>query len=90
MSAPDGTLAYATGQVRLNAAALDGIARKTDGYARLRSVIQHELAHVAGLDHVSDPTQLMTGTTSGEITDFAAGDVRGLAMLGTGKCRPGL
>lgn len=90
MSAADETLAYTTGQVRLNAAALDGISRKADGYARIKSVIQHELAHVVGLDHVSDPTQLMTATTSGEITKFAAGDLTGLAMLGTGKCRPGL
>ncbi|ACL42031.1 hypothetical protein Achl_4080 (plasmid) [Pseudarthrobacter chlorophenolicus A6] len=82
--------AYVTGQVRLNAAALGTISQGPDGHTRLRAVVQHELAHVVGLDHVPDPAQLMAARMSGRITDFAAGDLTGLAVLGKGKCRPAL
>lgn len=49
----------------------------------------HELANVVGLDHVDDPTQLMNpeGTN---VTEFAAGDLAGLARLGGGQCVPEL
>lgn len=49
----------------------------------------HELAHVVGLDHVDDPTQLMYAENSGQL-DFGAGDRAGLALLGTGECVPRL
>ncbi|MET4144272.1 matrixin family metalloprotease [Arthrobacter sp. UYCo732] len=81
---------YVTGQVRLNAAALAKIGRGYHGQDRLKAVVQHELAHVIGLDHVPDSTQLMAATMTEESTDFGAGDLAGLAILGTGKCRPDL
>lgn len=49
----------------------------------------HELAHVVGLDHVDDPTQLMNPEGTG-VTEFAAGDLAGLAVLGGGQCVPEL
>lgn len=79
---------YVTGQVRLNAAALNTMAQGPDGYATVTAAIKHETAHVVGLDHVADPTQLMAPRISDEVHDFAAGDLTGLALLGTGKCRP--
>ena len=42
-----------------------------------------------GLDHVDDPTQLMHAENSG-LTGFAAGDLAGLALLGSGPCVPEL
>lgn len=84
----DQNAAYVTGQVRLNAAALGTLSRQLDGHRTVTAVVKHELAHVVGLDHVPDPTQLMAATMTDRLVDFADGDLTGLALLGTGKCRP--
>lgn len=80
---------YVTGQVRLNADALSDVPKGAAGRNQVRAVIEHELGHVLGLDHVDDPSQLMAAQVSGRITHYAPGDLEGLAILGTGKCRPG-
>lgn len=81
---------YVTGEVQLNAASLAETMGERGGPERVRSVIQHELAHVVGLGHIDDPAQLMTETTSDDVTDFGAGDRTGLARLGAGECVPEL
>jgi hypothetical protein len=80
---------YVTGQVQLDAPALTETLAFPDGPALVRAIIMHELAHVVGLDHVNDPTQLMYEENTGQL-DFGAGDRAGLALLGTGKCVPRL
>ncbi|MGH9150215.1 MAG: matrixin family metalloprotease, partial [Acidimicrobiales bacterium] len=48
-------------------------------------VILHELAHIVGLGHASDPAQLMYPETADQTTrpaNFAAGDRAGLRWLG--------
>jgi hypothetical protein len=80
---------YVSGQVLLDAPGLTETLAFPDGAALVRAVIMHELAHVVGLDHVNDPTQLMFEENSGQL-DFAAGDRAGLALLGTGECVPRL
>lgn len=45
----------------------------------------HEIAHVVGLSHVDEPTELMAATNSGQI-DFGPGDREGLARLGSLPC----
>jgi len=83
-------LVLAAGQVRLDAPDLaDIVASRPHGAAEVRAIIMHELGHVLGLDHVKDPTQLMYAENMG-VTDFAAGDRAGLALLGTGTCVPQL
>jgi len=47
----------------------------------------HEFAHLAGLDHVKDPTQLMY-PYSGGARLFGAGDLAGLRRLATPGCAP--
>jgi hypothetical protein len=81
---------YVTGQVRLNAAALGAMSQSPAGAARVTAAVKHELAHVVGLNHVADPTQLMAATMSDRVQDFAAGDLTGLARLGNARCRPGI
>jgi hypothetical protein len=87
-AADDGVLVYVTGSVWLDAAAMDDllVAGRRES---ARAVVEHEIGHVLGLDHVSDATQLMseTGGTGAGPSD---GDRRGLAVLGRGVCRPDL
>lgn len=52
--------------------------------AAIRGVVLHELAHVVGLAHVADPSQLMHELGRG--TDFQPGDLAGLSQLGVGPC----
>jgi hypothetical protein len=78
---------YVSGQVLLDAPGLTETLAFPNGPALVRALIMHELAHVVGLDHVNDPTQLMFEENNGQL-DFAAGDRAGLALLGTGECVP--
>ena len=80
---------YVTGQVTLDAPDLSGMLSYPNGPALVRAVIMHELAHVVGLQHIDDPTQLMYADNNGQL-DFGAGDRAGLALLGTGSCVPRL
>lgn len=50
-----------------------------------RGVVVHELAHVVGLDHVDDPSELMFPTTSARV-DLGPGDRAGLALVGQVAC----
>ena len=47
-------------------------------------VLMHDLGHVVGLAHVEDPTQIMAAglTQPRTVTDWGAGDRRGLALVG--------
>jgi hypothetical protein len=54
-----------------------------------RSVVMHELGHAMGLAHVSDPAQLMYSDNVG-LREFGTGDLRGLAIAGSGTCHPEL
>ncbi len=77
---------YMTGAVYLD------VSTKGHGWltppAVYREVLRHELAHLLGLDHVDDPTQLMNPQLSQ--SSFQAGDRAGLAQLGSGRCAPDL
>ena len=88
-SASDGKQSvYVTGAIALDGPELAGLLALPDGEAQVRSVIEHELGHLVGLDHVNDPTQLMNPSTDGTVTTYAAGDLTGLNRLGRGACFP--
>jgi hypothetical protein len=83
----DDPYVYVSGQVKLNAPALvEGEGQAGQGF--ISSVVAHELAHVVGLEHVDDPSQLMYPQAGQERLVFAAGDLTGLAKLGRGPCAP--
>lgn len=78
---------YVTGSIDLDGPQLAEIVM-AEGSASARAVIEHELGHVLGLDHVDDPTQLMNPSGDGSVTTYADGDRTGLARLGQGACFP--
>lgn len=79
---PSGDDTYVSGTVYLDAGKLQAA-----GPGQARGIIEHELGHLVGLAHVSDPGQLMF-PRAGRVTTYAAGDRAGLAALSRGACQP--
>ncbi|MFL6094343.1 MAG: matrixin family metalloprotease [Blastococcus sp.] len=90
VSLGDGPQVLVTGTVSLDAGQFPQILDRRHGMAIARAVILHELGHLVGLGHVEDDQQLMYPQTHGDVLDFAAGDLTGLAALGSGRCVPAL
>ncbi|QGQ19854.1 peptidase [Cellulomonas sp. JZ18] len=86
---PDGVRVHVSGAVVLDAATLAD-PPLPDGTPSWLPTLRHEVAHVLGLDHVDDATQLMHPRRSHAVTTFQAGDRAGLAALGRGVCAPDL
>lgn len=84
----DGRRWFVTGSVVLDGPQLADILDGRRGRASVRSVIMHELAHLVGLDHVDAPGQLMQPEGDDALTGWGAGDLSGLAAVGTGSCIP--
>ena len=83
----DDSAVMVSGSVALDAGQIAEISKQQpNGQAQARSVVLHELAHVVGLDHVDDPTQLMNPVGSPLIVDFNSGDLNGLWEVGNGRC----
>lgn len=87
---------YVTGVVELDAAQFGARLASGRGEPAARVGMLHLLGHLAGLDHVPDPEQLMAApaaagsTRPADRTGYAPGDLVGLATLGRGLCAPWL
>ncbi|WP_295661874.1 hypothetical protein [uncultured Nocardioides sp.] len=78
-----GRVQFVRGQVVLDREAFDdveGLRLAVD-----QAVVDHELAHVVGLDHVDDPGELMNPRTGRQLS-WGPGDLEGLARLGDIPC----
>lgn len=88
ITSDEGGHVFVSGVVQLNAESLKETLGRDNGDAVVGAVIRHEVGHLLGLDHVQDESQLMNPTIVAGITNFADGDLAGLAQLGQGKCYP--
>ena len=76
---------HVSGTAVFNGPAVDGLLRRgRDQWAR--AVLLHELGHLAGLDHVQDQYQVMHGVNAAPLDSYRDGDLRGLELLGGGRC----
>jgi hypothetical protein len=85
-----GTRVYVTGGIWLDGPQLDEVMSWPDGQGETQAVIEHEIGHLLGLDHVKDPTELMNAQGTRGVDDYQAGDQIGLEALGRGHCVPGV
>jgi hypothetical protein len=83
--ARDTRLRFVSGGVTLDSAAFAVMETEPNGRALERAIVLHELGHLVGLAHVSDPTELMYADNVGQL-DYGPGDLAGLAELGSGPC----
>jgi len=85
----DGREAFVTGQVVLNADRTDLVPGFGDRRDAWGATLLHELAHLLGLAHVDDPTELMSTDPGDGPVRLGPGDLEGLARLGVeGGCNP--
>ena len=75
---------YSTGMVALDRIDFMDFDMSSDRpYAQ--AILDHEFAHLVGLDHVQDEDELMNEKNIG-LTSFGPGDREGLARLGDVRC----
>jgi hypothetical protein len=76
---------FVSGQAVFNGPAL-ALQLSTGDDNKARAVLLHELGHLVGLGHVTDPFQVMFSSNAYPLPSYRSGDRRGLAMLGRGPC----
>ncbi|MFE4198045.1 matrixin family metalloprotease [Paenarthrobacter sp. NPDC056912] len=81
-----GPKSYITGSLELDTPQISELLADEGGADYVLAVMQHELGHVMGLDHVDDPIQLMYPEI-GAPDGLAAGDLNGLYLLASAPCR---
>lgn len=81
-----GPKSYISGSLELDTPQVADLLATEGGSDYVLAVMQHELGHVMGLDHVDDPVQLMYPEI-GAPDGLAAGDLNGLHLLASAPCR---
>jgi Matrixin len=76
---------FVSGQAVFNGPEVD-LQLRTGDDNKARAVLLHELGHLVGLAHVTDPYQVMFPTNDYPLPSYRSGDLRGLALLGAGRC----
>jgi hypothetical protein len=87
ITTPSGQMTYVSGTVYLDptkfSQALTGF-----GPEPARALVLHELGHLVGLAHVTDPNAIMFPQLHPEVIRYSPGDQAGFAALGRGPCQP--
>ncbi len=81
----NGRSKYIGGTIVLDADAFDSLESAPSGRRQQQAIVMHEFGHLLGLDHVDDSSELMYAENVGR-SDFGPGDLKGLALLGSGSC----
>jgi len=76
---------FVSGSAVFNGPELD-LQLRTGQDNKARAVLLHELGHLVGLAHVTDPYQVMYPSNAYPLPSYRGGDRRGLALLGAGPC----
>ncbi|WP_083292309.1 matrixin family metalloprotease [Arthrobacter sp. SW1] len=84
-----GPRSYVSGRLDLDTHQIAELLGMPGGSDYVLAVMQHELAHVVGLDHVDDPVQLMYPEI-GAPDGLKDGDLTGLYKLHSAHCRKDL
>jgi hypothetical protein len=80
-----GERVYISGQIVLNADRDDLVPGFDDRSTSWGATLVHELAHVLGLDHVDDPTSLLSKHPGAGPVRFTTGDLAGLHAIGAAQ-----
>ena len=75
----------AAGVVILDSADLLTLSSNERDFAVATAVVMHELAHVIGLAHVDNSSEVMNATNTYR-AQWGPGDLQGLALAGAGSC----
>lgn len=81
---PGGRRHYVTGSVVLDTEVFTA-ATLAERPRTLEAIVVHELAHVVGLGHVTEPMELMYADNAGQV-ELGPGDREGLARVGSLPC----
>ncbi len=76
----------AAGVVILDSEDFTNVLATDGGRDRAASIIRHEIAHVVGLGHVEDESEVMHTQNLAAVT-WGPGDRQGLAIAGAGPCQ---
>lgn len=75
-----------SGEVIFDAPDITRVEATPNGATFAYDIMLHELGHLVGLGHIDDPTQIMNPVSLRPLPGYGAGDLRGLAELGEGRC----
>lgn len=85
VSRAPGQLEYVTGAIALDSQSYAEMMVTPEGRESAQQILDHEFAHLVGLDHIENPRELMNPEYVGQV-GFGPGDLSGLERLSAHPC----